>query len=1109
MDKSWLTIPRNFEAYTTGINLFLDQAVANGVGPDKFRCPCKRCCNRYTFVRNTIVEHLILYDMDKDYKNACWRHHGEQNIGEQNVGIGEEETGDEVIGMHDFLNDVFVQPLTEEGVGPSTEPRIGEGRPEEVQTFFKLLEEEDQDLWPGCKEFKKLEAVVRLYQIKCLVGMPDEIFTTLLELIKRMLPEGDCLPESCYKAKKLINDLGLSYVKIDACPNDCMIYWKDTSYLTVCSVCGKSRYKITNAEDSSRKKVAAKVMWYFPLKPRLQRFFMSKHMAEHMRWHATECPKDEFMRHPSDSPAWKHLDNLYPDFASEIRNVRLGLASDGFNPFGKIRNDHSTWPVVLSVYNLPPWMCMKQPNLLLSLLIPGPRSPGKEIDVYMHPLIDELNELWEVGIPTYDAYSNQSFTMKAAVLWTISDFPAYGMLSRWSTHGYKACPHYMHDKESIYLPESRKICYMGHRRFLEDNHRFRRQTITFNGRREHRSAPRQWTGLQCLEELSTLRFTFGKPNKDASVGQRRRRASSSTSSNSQWKKKSIFYELPYWRHLLIRHNLDVMHIEKNICDSVVGTLLDIEKSKDGLAARADLEFLNIRHSQHPRREGNRTFRPPALFTLKREEKTAFCKVLSTIRVPDGYSSNLSRCVHVNERKIHGLKSHDCHVLMQQLLPLAIRPVLSKAVTMVLLELSVIFKQLCSKKESEEGFKQLNSRIALTLCQLEKIFPPAFFDIMVHLPVHLADEAALAGPVQYRWMYPIEQYLQTLKRYVRNKGRPEGSIAEAYLVDECLSFCSMYLTDVESRRTRKGRNEDGIGRGVSGENVELDLNVLDQCHRYILNNCDKVSPFRRQHEEFLKTKHRRERLTMRQIKELSKKEFPEWFKQHMNSRYDANDTLISQDLHWLANYPSRVVSRYKSHIVHGFRFRIKSVDDKHKNQNCGVFVPANVPGAIGQVNCYGRVVDMFEVKYCGPTEAGDRGRAVMLFKCEWVNSESPRGMKTDQYGFTMVNFNQLGFKEDPFILASQALQAFYVEDTIEKDWHVVVRTQPRDLFDVLEDSDAIDDYAMPNLDDRILDNENFHTRVGVEETPFLESLALPTGFVNHANTDDELTDDDRE
>ncbi|CAN6691601.1 unnamed protein product [Malus baccata var. baccata] len=289
--------------------------------------------------------------------------------------------------------------------------------------------------------------------------------------------------------------------------------------------------------------------------------------------------------------------------------------------------------------------------------------------------------------------------------------------------------------------------------------------------------------------------------------------------------------------------------------------------------------------------------------------------------------------------------------------------------------------------------------------------------MVHLLVHLADEATLAGPVQYRWMYPIERYLQTLKRFVRNNGRPKGSIVEAYLVDECLSFYSMYLRDVKARHTCRGRNEDGIGCGVSGglssfyskgcymgsgEKVELDLNVLDQCHRYILNNCDEVNPFRRQHEEFLKTKHRRERLTIRQIKELKSK--------------------------------------------------------------CGVFVPANVPGAIGQVNCYGRVVDMFEVKYCGHTESTwNENRSI------WI----------------------------------------YVEDTIEKDWHLAVRTQPRDLFDVMEDSGAVDDYAIPNLDDQILDNENFLTRVGVEDTPFHESLSLPTKFINYVNTNNDLTNDDLE
>lgn len=86
---------------------------------------------------------------------------------------------------------------------------------------------------------------------------------------------------------------------------------------------------------------------------------MSKHTAIHMRWHATKCPKDGFMRHPSDSPVWKHLDLIYPEFGVEIHNVRLGLAADGFNPFGNMSSAHNTWPMIISVNNLPPWMCMK------------------------------------------------------------------------------------------------------------------------------------------------------------------------------------------------------------------------------------------------------------------------------------------------------------------------------------------------------------------------------------------------------------------------------------------------------------------------------------------------------------------------------------------------------------------------------------------------------------------------------------------------------------------------------------------------------------------------------------------------------------------------------
>jgi len=91
---------------------------------------------------------------------------------------------------------------------------------------------------------------------------------------------------------------------------------------------------------------------------------------------------------------WKDFDKRYYRFASDSRNVRLGLASDGFNPFGNMSTTYSIWPVILAVYNLPPWKCMKSPNLLLSLLISGPTSPGNKIDVYLQPLVDDLKELW-------------------------------------------------------------------------------------------------------------------------------------------------------------------------------------------------------------------------------------------------------------------------------------------------------------------------------------------------------------------------------------------------------------------------------------------------------------------------------------------------------------------------------------------------------------------------------------------------------------------------------------------------------------------------------------------------------------------------------------------
>jgi hypothetical protein len=134
---------------------------------------------------------------------------------------------------------------------------------------------------------------------------------------------------------------------------------------------------------------------------------MSKQTAEDMTWHKNKRTNDGILRHPADSLTWKKFDEEHTFFASDARNVRLGLASDGFNPFGIMSTSYSMWPVVLIPYNVPPWLCMKQSNFMLSLLISGPKSPGNDIDVFLQPLIDDLKELWNVGVETYEETQRQ------------------------------------------------------------------------------------------------------------------------------------------------------------------------------------------------------------------------------------------------------------------------------------------------------------------------------------------------------------------------------------------------------------------------------------------------------------------------------------------------------------------------------------------------------------------------------------------------------------------------------------------------------------------------------------------------------------------------------
>ena len=143
-----------------------------------------------------------------------------------------------------------------------------------------------------------------------------------------------------------------------------------------CPVCNACRYKIPRDDPGDvegmcvKKRVPAKVMWYFSLIPRLKCLFMNKTNAKLKRCHKEECKQDNMLRHPADGSQWRKVDRTFQIFANDARNIRFGLSTDGMNSSG-----HSTWPVTLCIYNLPPWLCMKRKFIMNPVLIPARSNP--------------------------------------------------------------------------------------------------------------------------------------------------------------------------------------------------------------------------------------------------------------------------------------------------------------------------------------------------------------------------------------------------------------------------------------------------------------------------------------------------------------------------------------------------------------------------------------------------------------------------------------------------------------------------------------------------------------------------------------------------------------
>ena len=174
---------------------------------------------------------------------------------------------------------------------------------------------------------------------------------------------------------------------------------------------------------------------------------------------------------------------------------------------------------------------------------------------------------------------------------------------------------------------------------------------------------------------------------------------------------------------------------------------------------------------------------------------------------------------MQEKKLTNLKSHDCHVLMTELLPIVLWGILHENVRLTIVKLCAFLNTISQKVIDLVNLTKLQNDVVQCLVGFELIFPPSFFNIMTHLLVHLVKEIDILGPVFLHNMFPFERFMGVLKKCVRNRARPEGSIASVYGIEEVIDFCIDFIDDLKPIGVPESRYEGRLnGKGTLGKKI---------------------------------------------------------------------------------------------------------------------------------------------------------------------------------------------------------------------------------------------------------------------------------------------------
>lgn len=289
-----------------------------------------------------------------------------------------------------------------------------------------------------------------------------------------------------------------------------------------------------------------------------------------------------------------------------------------------------------------------------------------------------------------------------------------------------------------------------------------------------------------------------------------------------------------------------MHIEKNVAASTMAFLLG---ESDTVNVRKDMAEAGVMQNLHlQEQDGSGGYqKPPAPYVLSEEDKVKLLEAIRSCRTPTNHCSNFKKLVNMEKKTLQFMKSHDWHILLQEILPACIRGLLPEGLRVAIIRLGHCFKSICAKVIRRRDLGPFQVYVAETMAMLEIYFPPGYWNVMQHLVMHLPRELYWCGTVHTRWMYGVERHLGHMKGLIRNRARPEGLIAQGYMFEEAIGFATEHFQMYPGAvRTMWSIDEDDKDSGevLEGNPQERvwERPALQEVHEHIIRHSAVTSPF---------------------------------------------------------------------------------------------------------------------------------------------------------------------------------------------------------------------------------------------------------------------------